>query len=76
MLNTLPRLWLVAAVWLVTVAAISVGSVALDASVSTNVLLFGMCAAPAGLVFLLGWGSPSPTVAEVLHAVHNHKDGR
>jgi len=76
MLNSLSRLWLVAGVWFATVAAISACSVALDASASTNVLLFGTCAAPVGLALLLRWGSPAPTVAEVLYAVHNHKEGR
>jgi len=76
MLNTLPRLRLVVAVWLTTLAAVTAGSVAMEASPSTSALVLIMGVAPMGLVWLLGWGAPAPTVAEVLHTVDTQKEPR
>ena len=73
MLNTLHMLRLVVAVWLTTLAAVTVGSVAMEASPSTSALVLVIGLAPMGLVWLLGWGAPPPTVAEVLHTVDNQK---
>jgi hypothetical protein len=67
-------MWLVGG-WFATVALIVGWSVAVGASVSTSAMLLVICVAPAVVMLLLGGGTPSPTVAEILHPT-NAKDGR
>jgi hypothetical protein len=76
MLNTLSRLWLVIGVWLMALAAIMAGTMAMEASALTSALLLITCSVPMGLLMILRWGAPPPTVAEVLHAVDNQNDYR
>jgi len=74
MLNNVSRTWLLSG-WFVTVAFIVAWSVAAGARLSTSALLLVICMAPAVIMVLIGGGTPSPTVAEILHSVHT-KDGR
>ncbi len=75
MLNTMHRPWLVGGVWFATVAVITGWSVSMDARWSTTGLLLLIGVTPAIVALLIGAGAPSPTVAEILHAVQA-KDGR
>jgi hypothetical protein len=62
--------------WFAAVAVIVAWSVAMDARLSTSALLLLIGVAPAVvLVRIRAGAAPSPTVAEILHAV-NAKDGR
>ena len=62
--------------WFAAVAVIVAWSVAMDARLSTSALLLLIGVAPAVVMVLIRAGAaPSPTVAEILHAV-NAKDGR
>lgn len=76
MLNNVSRTWLVGGVWFAAVAVIVACSVVMDARLSTTALLVVLCAVPMAVALLLGLGAPSPTVAELLYAVHKRKDGR
>lgn len=67
MLNDVSRRWLAGGVWFGTLAAIIACSVALGASLSTSALLLVLGVAPAGVMLLVGFGAPPPTVAEILH---------
>ena len=71
-LNNSSRLQIAAGGWLVILAGIVAGSVAVDASISTTALLFFIGLTPPGIVLLIGLGAPPPRVAELLHSV----DGR
>ena len=64
-----PR-WLLTG-WLLAVCGLVAWSVAANAAVSTSAFLFIVGAAPAVVTTLIGLGGPSPTVAEILHAVHS-----
>ena len=75
MLKSISPTWLLGG-WFAAVAVIIALSVAMDARLSTSVLLFVIGVAPAVVMVLIGAGAaPSPTVAEILHSV-NAKDGR
>ena len=76
MSNNESRIALIGGCWLAMVAMIVAFSVAAGASLSTSALLFVLCVMPMGVAMLIGFGAPSPTVAEVLHAVHTRTDGR
>ena len=60
--------------WITALAAIVAISVAMQANVSTTALLLALGVAPALVMLLMAAGAPSPTVAEILHAVET-KDG-
>ena len=70
MLNNASRARLVSGVWLVTLAVIVAGSVAIGARISTTALLLALGLTPAGIILLIGFGAPPPTVAEVLYTVN------
>lgn len=74
MLSNISRTWLLGG-WFATVTAIVAWSVAVDARLSTSVLLLAICVIPVVVMILIGRGGPTPTVAEILHSV-NAKDGR
>jgi hypothetical protein len=74
MLNNVSRKLLLGA-WFATLAVIVAVSVAMDARLSTSMLILLMGLAPVVVMALIGAGAPSPTVAEILHSV-NAKDGR
>lgn len=61
--------------WFAATGILVVWSMAVDAKVSTSLLLFALGVAPAVVSLLIESGSPPPTVAEVLYAV-NTKDRR
>ena len=61
--------------WMAMLAVIVAVSNAMGANVSTTALLFVLGVAPALVALLIGGGAPSPSVAEILHAVET-KDGR
>jgi hypothetical protein len=74
MSNTVSRMWLLGG-WLATVAVIVAWSIAAGASLSTSALVLVICVAPVVVMAVVGsGGSPSPTVAEVLHAVNAEED--
>ena len=75
MLNNISRTAVVAGAWLVALVVLIGASVAMGATPSTTGLLLVLAVAPAVIMVLIGAGAPSPTVAEILHAVHA-KDGR
>ncbi len=74
LLNTLLGSWVIAS-WIATLALIAAISVAVDASVSTTVLLLVLGVTPAIVIAVLAGSAPSPTVAEILYRVHT-KNGR
>jgi hypothetical protein len=76
MVNTISRPWLAGGVWFATLAVILASSVALNARLSTSALLLVAGLIPAIVVVLIGAGAPSPTVAEILHAVTTQDRGR
>jgi hypothetical protein len=76
MLNNDSRMWLVGGLWAAAVATIVACSVAVGASVSSTAVLCVLCSAPLGVALIIGFGAPSPTVAELLYAVNSRKEGR
>lgn len=74
MLSNLSRVSLLSS-WFAVVAIIVSISMALGAKLSTSMLLLVLGVAPACVMLLIGFGSPAPTVAEILHSV-DAKDGR
>ena len=75
MLNTMWRSSGLVGGWLSGVAIIVAASVAMGANLSTSALLLVLGVAPGMVMAALANGAPSPTVAEILHAVEM-KDGR
>jgi len=75
MLKNVTRTQLVSGVWLAALAVVIAFSVARGATLSTSALLLAMGVLPVVIMTLLHAGAPSPTVAEILHAVDG-KDGR
>jgi hypothetical protein len=73
--NTGP-LRLIAGGWFAALAGVVACSVMIGARLSTSVLLFLVCVAPMGVVFLIGLGAAPPTVAELLYAVDTQKQFR
>jgi len=61
--------------WFAAVAVLVVWSLAVDAKLSTSVLLLALGVAPAVVSLLIESGAPPPTVAELLYAV-NTRDRR
>ena len=76
MSNNESRIAFIGGCWLAMVAMIAAFSVAAGASLLTSALLFVLCVMPMGVALLIGFGAPSPTVAEVLYAVHTKTDRR
>ena len=76
MLNSITRAWLVAGIWSAALAALIAASVAMDANPSTSIVLFVIGVAPAAMMVLIGAWVPSPTVAELLHAVNASDERR
>ncbi len=74
MLSSAAPKWLLGG-WFTVVAIVLAWSVGVDARLSTSAILLVIGVAPAVVMLLIQAGSPSPTVAEILHAV-NAKDGR
>jgi len=62
--------------WFAAVAAIVASSVSVDARLSTTILLLVVGVAPAVIMCLIHAGAAPPTVAEILYAAANGKDGR
>ena len=74
MLNVVSRAWVI--VSCITVLALVLPfSMSMAASLSTTLLMLALGVAPGIVIALLKDGQPSPTVAEILHAVEA-KDGR
>ena len=61
--------------WFAAVGLLVVWSLAVDAKLSTSVLLLVLGVAPAVVSLLIESGAPPPTVAELLYTV-NTKDRR
>ena len=55
--------------------AIVVGSVRMDAHLSTTALMLATAVSPAIIMLLMAAGADSPTVTQILHDVET-KDGR
>ncbi len=66
--------WIIAG-WIAALAIIAVVSVAMNAHRSTTALLVALGMAPGIVVALAMAGTPSPTVAQILHAVET-KEGQ
>ncbi|HZR26589.1 MAG TPA: hypothetical protein VFA59_23545 [Vicinamibacterales bacterium] len=75
MLKNIVTSRLIIGVWLAVIATIVVVSRAMDASLSTSALLFGLGVAPGVVTALLARGEAPPTVAEILYAA-GAKGGR
>ena len=69
MVNIALRTWLIGG-WIAIIAVIVTVSVAMGANLSTTSLLLALGVAPAAVMAVLKAGASSPTVAEILHAVH------
>jgi hypothetical protein len=76
MLNRVSRAWIVGGVWSAALVALIATSVSMGARLSTSTLLFAIGAAPALVMMLIKAGAPSPSVAEILHAVETDVGGR
>jgi hypothetical protein len=76
MLNHKSRMWIVGGAWVAAMATIVAYSVAVGARLSTSALLLVICAVPMGVALLIGFGAPSPTVAELLYVVDTKKEGQ
>ena len=74
MLNADFRRWLVCGVWLVTLTAVIMSSVAMHALLSTSLILLVLGMTPAVVTLLLAAGARQPSMVEILHTVHA-KDG-
>jgi hypothetical protein len=61
--------------WFAAAGIVVAWSLAVDAKVSTSLLLFALGVAPAVVSLAIESGTPPPTVAELLYAV-NTKDRR
>ncbi len=61
--------------WFAGVAIIVLWSLAVDAKLSTSLLLLALGVGPAFISLLIESGAPPPTVAELLYAV-NTRDRR
>ena len=68
MVNGISRAWLLGGIWFATMALIIAWSVAVGASLSTSALLLIMGVVPPGIVVILGFGAPPPTVGELLRS--------
>jgi hypothetical protein len=62
--------------WFAVVGILVVWSMAVDASLSTTLLLLALGVAPAIVSLLIESGAPPPTVAELLLYAVNTKDRR
>ncbi len=76
MLNHQSRMWFLGSCWFAAVLVIVGTSMTVGASLSTSALLFVVCAAPMAVLWLIGFGAPPPTVAEVLYAADAAPDAR
>ena len=70
------RMWLVIGGWALIACTVIAWSIAGNARPSTSALLLAIWVASAGIVLLIGLGTPPPTVAELLHAIDMQKDER
>ena len=75
MLNVVSRTQLLVGGWFTMLTAVVLVCNAMAASLSTTVLVVALGVAPGVVVALLKAGEASPTVAEILHEVHE-RDGR
>jgi hypothetical protein len=75
MLNGVSRSSLLFGGWITILTAVATVSIAMSAAPSTTMLLVALGVTPGVVIALLKGGAASPTVAEILHAVHT-KDGR
>ena len=64
--------------WFAAVAGVIawVAATGVNIAISTALLLLTMCLVPPAIMLLLWRGAPPPTVAELLYAVNNRKEGR
>lgn len=76
MLSNESRMWLGIASWSIVVAIALCASALAGARWSTSALLLLVCVVPMFVALLVGFGAPTLTVAELLHAVNEQKDGR
>ena len=74
MVNTIFTPWVIGG-WIAAVAIITVASMAMGANPSTTALLVALGVASGIVAALLRDGTPSPTVAQILHSAET-KDGR
>ena len=63
-----PASWVIGG-WIAAEATITVTSMVLGANLSTTALLGALGVVPGIVIVLLASGAPSPTVAQMLHAV-------
>jgi hypothetical protein len=73
MLNTILRSWVVVA-YVATLALMVAISLAVEANLSTTLLLFVLGVSPAIVIAVLAGGAPSPTPAEILYRVRTRTD--
>ena len=73
-MNRISLTWLLGG-WLATLAVIVAVCVATGASYSTTALVIALSLALPVIMMMIGGGSRSPTVAELLHTTEG-KDGR
>ena len=59
--------------WAVAVVLIVAASIARGAGLWTTAFVLALCTAPGVVVALLAHGAPSPTVAQILHAVEKDR---
>ena len=64
--------------WFAAVAVIIAWVVAtgVNIAISTAALLLTLCLVPPAIMLLVFRGAPPPTVAELMYAVDNQKEGR
>jgi len=66
--TTFTSSWVIGS-WIAAVVMILGASLAMGANLSTTALLVALGVAPGIVVALLAGGTPSPTVAQILHPV-------
>jgi hypothetical protein len=70
MLNVVSRTQLLVGGWFTMLTAVALVCNAMAANLSTTVLVVALGVAPGVVVALLKAGAAPPTVAEILHSVH------
>ena len=74
MLTHFSRSWLLAG-WVAAVSVIAASSVIMGTRLSITLLFVGLGLALSVVTLMIGFGPPSPTIAEILHSV-DAKDRR